>query len=53
MAPVDGFGWLLIAMGVAQCERAFTRGLYLLVFALILVYRDVPVARLLAMAFAA
>lgn len=55
VAPVDGFGWLLVAMGVAQCERGrdVTRALYLAVFALILVYREVPVARLLAAAFAA
>ena len=55
VAPVEGFGWLLIAMGVAQCdrERVFTRALYLVVYALILVYREVPVARLLAAAFTA
>jgi hypothetical protein len=52
VAPVDGFGWLLIAMGVAQCERdrVITRGAYLAVFALILLYRDVPIARLLQLA---
>ena len=44
VAPVEGFGWLLIAMGVAQCapERRRTRLLYLAVFALVLFYRDVP-----------
>ncbi len=44
VAPIEGFGWLLIAMGVAQCapERRRTRLLYLAVFALILFYRDVP-----------
>ena len=43
-ATVEGFGWLLIAMGVAQCppERPRTRGLYLAAFALILFYREVP-----------
>jgi hypothetical protein len=43
-ATVEGFGWLLIAMGVAQCppERARTRGLYLAAFALVLFYREVP-----------
>lgn len=44
VAPVDGFGWLLIAMGVAQCEpaRHKTQLLYLAVFPLILFYREVP-----------
>lgn len=42
VAPVEGFGWLLIAMGVAQCDpaRRKTQLLYLIVFALILFYRD-------------
>lgn len=55
VAPVEGFGWLLIAMGVAQCDRdrVVTRALYLAVYALILVYREVPVARLLAEAVTA
>jgi hypothetical protein len=53
VAPVDGFGWLLIAMGFAQCERdsRITRGIYLAVFALILVYREIPLARLLGGVF--
>lgn len=44
VATVDGFGWLLIAMGVAQCEadRPRTRAAYLSTFALILFYREVP-----------
>jgi hypothetical protein len=44
VAPVAGFGWLLIAMGVAQCEpeRRATRLFYLAVFVLILFYRQVP-----------
>ncbi len=44
VAPVEGFGWLLIAMGVAQCDstRRKTRLFYLAVFALILFYREVP-----------
>lgn len=38
LAPVPGFGWLLVSMGVAQCEpeRKRTRGLYLVAFALVL-----------------
>lgn len=44
VAPVEGFGWLLIAVGVAQCEpeRGKTRLVYLAVFGLILFYREVP-----------
>jgi hypothetical protein len=50
IATVDGFGWLLISMGVAQCppERTRTRALYLGAFALILFYREVPWTTLLA-----
>jgi hypothetical protein len=50
VATVDGFGWLLIAMGVAQTapERGGTRALYLASFALILFYREVPWLTLLA-----
>jgi hypothetical protein len=50
VATVAGFGWLLLALGVAQCEpeRRKTQLLYLAVFALILFYRDTPwVAQLL------
>jgi len=44
IAPVEGFGWLLIALGVSQCEptRRKTQLFYLVVFALILFYREVP-----------
>ena len=42
IATVEGFAWLLLAMGVAQCERDATRIAYLGVFALVLVYREVP-----------
>jgi hypothetical protein len=50
VATVEGFGWLLISMGVAQCDpnRLKTRLAYLASFALILGYREVPWARLLA-----
>jgi hypothetical protein len=50
VATVEGFGWLLISMGVAQCDpdRLKTRFIYLASFALILGYREVPWARLLA-----
>ncbi len=44
VATVEGFGWLLIAMGVAQCapDRTRMRFAYLATFALILYYREVP-----------
>jgi len=44
VAPVAGFGWQLVALGVAQSERkdASVRAIYLGVFALILVFREVP-----------
>ncbi|HEX2486507.1 MAG TPA: hypothetical protein VHQ66_14450 [Myxococcota bacterium] len=44
VAPVAGFGWLLLAMGVAQADagRARTRALYLAAFALILLFRELP-----------
>lgn len=49
-APVAGFGWLLAAMGLAQCgvgARALRR-LYVGAFMLVLVYAEVPWASLLA-----
>ena len=51
---MEGFGWLLIAMGVAQCEpeQRGTRVLYLGAFALVLFYREIPWALLLAERFA-
>jgi hypothetical protein len=50
VATVEGFGWLLIAMGVAQCEadRVRTRIAFLATFALILFYREVSWLRWLA-----
>jgi hypothetical protein len=50
VATVDGFGWLLISLGVAQCRpgRHTTRALYLAAFALVLFYREVPWTTLLA-----
>ncbi len=49
VATVEGFGWLLIAMGVAQCDPARwrIRTGYLVAFALILFYREVPWANIL------
>jgi len=44
VATVDGFGWLLISMGVAQCEidRVRTRVAFVATFALIFLYREFP-----------
>lgn len=52
VAPVEGFGWLLIAMGIAQCDSAQrkTRLLYLAAFFLIVFYRDEWVVQLLEFA---
>ncbi len=50
VATVEGFGWLLVAMGLAQCaaERVRTRVAYLAAYALILFYREVDWIELLA-----
>jgi hypothetical protein len=44
IATVSGFGWLLIAMGVAQSDpqRPHIRLMYVVVFMLIIFYREVP-----------
>lgn len=49
VAPVESFGWLLIAMGVAQSEEEtpWVQFGYLATFALILIYREVPWADLI------
>ena len=50
LAPVAGFGWLLAAMGLAQChahQRAL-HGAYVAVFVLILLYAELPWAGVLA-----
>ena len=49
VATVAGFGWLLIAMGVAQCEvkKQSRLILYLITFLAILLYREIPWATLL------
>lgn len=43
-APVSGFGWLLIALGVAQTDPASarTRAAYVAVFGLVYLYREIP-----------
>jgi hypothetical protein len=49
IAPVEGFGWLLVAMGIAQSEqeRRVIRVMYLGVFFIILFYREIPWADML------
>ncbi len=42
VATVEGFGWLLLAMGAAQCEAPRLRAAYLAAFLLVLVYSEVP-----------
>ena len=50
---VTGFGWLLLTMGVAQCdrERKLARFLYLFTFVLILVFARTPWSSLLVFLF--
>jgi hypothetical protein len=45
-ATVAGFGWLLVAMGIAQCarQRVGTRLAYVGMFLLILGYRELSLA---------
>ena len=49
-APVAGFGWLLLAMGLAQCQDEWTllRVIYIGMFLVVLFYSEVPWAGLLA-----
>lgn len=51
VATVAGFGWLLLAMGIAQSRPGAARAGYLAVFAVLLLYREIPIWRLLAEAF--
>jgi hypothetical protein len=50
LAPVEGFGWLLLCMGAAQCEpeRTLTRRAYVTVFAIVLLASRWPWLRALA-----
>jgi hypothetical protein len=49
LAPVAGFGWLLAAMGLAQCLRhqRVLQATYVGVFFLVLLYAEVPWAHVL------
>jgi hypothetical protein len=44
VATVEGFAWLLLSMGIAQCEpqRNRTKFCYLAAFGVILAYRETP-----------
>jgi hypothetical protein len=48
-APVAGFGWLLIVLGLSHCATAerWFRPLYVAMFAVVLLYAEVPWAALL------
>jgi hypothetical protein len=48
-APVAGFGWLLLAMGLSQCRDPWKllRVIYVCMFLLVLFYTEVPWAGLL------
>ena len=48
VAPVAGFGWLLAAMGLAQCDEAqhAFRFAYLGAFGLVLIYTETPLVHL-------
>jgi hypothetical protein len=50
LAPVAGFGWLIAAMGLAQCrpDQRLPRGAYIAVFILILLYSEIPWTGVLA-----
>ena len=49
-APVAGFGWLLLVMGLAQCcpEQRVLRLAYILMYFLVLLFSEIPWAALLA-----
>ena len=48
-APVAGFGWLLLVMGLAQCrtEQRFFRLAYVLTYFLVRLFSEIPWASLL------
>jgi hypothetical protein len=54
IAPVAGFGWLLASMGLAQCEAGHrrTRIAYVAVCALLFVYAETPLLKVLLRAAA-
>jgi hypothetical protein len=48
-APVAGFGWLLLTMGLVSvpAERRLLRGAYIATWILVLLYAEVPWAQVL------
>ena len=54
VAPVAGFGWLLAAMGCAQCaaNQIVLRAGYALVFVVVFVYAETPLVPLMLEAIA-
>mgnify|MGYP007044780742 CR=1 FL=1 len=51
VAPVPGFGWLLIAMAVSQCGSGRWRTMYLISFGMLALYYYVPWANILVSIF--
>jgi hypothetical protein len=53
-APIAGFGWLLAAMGLAQCDdtQKALRLAYVAVFVLVLIYAETPLTHLVLAAVA-
>ena len=47
-APVAGFGWLVLVMGMAQCkpEQKIWRNLYFVTYLLVLLYSEIPWSQL-------
>ena len=50
LAPVAGFGWLIAAMGLAQCrpDQRTLRGAYIAVFVADPLYSEIPWTGVLA-----
>jgi hypothetical protein len=48
IAPVAGFGWLLLTMGIALCrpDQRMLRGTYVAMWFLVLFYSEIPWANL-------
>jgi hypothetical protein len=49
IAPVAGFGWLLLTMGIALCrwDQKVLRGVYVATWFLVLLFSEIPWARLM------
>ena len=48
-APVAGFGWLLLVMGLARCkpDQPFLKGIYITCYFLVLLFSEIPWADIL------